>query len=89
MLRHQVAYNHVLADQVAQVRAALAEQDAGRRAGDVAPAVAAVQADLGLLARRVDDLATALERQGWTIEAAVPKLESHGYALDALAPMEV
>ncbi len=86
VLRHQVAYNHVLADQVAQVRAALAEQDAGRRAGDVAPAVAAVQADLALLARRVDDLATALERQGWTIEAAVPKLESHGYALDALAP---
>ncbi|MHB1781608.1 MAG: methyltransferase domain-containing protein [Acidimicrobiales bacterium] len=86
VLRHQVAYNHVLADQVAQVRATLAEQDADRRAGDLAPAVADVQADLGLLARRVDDLAAVLERQGWTIEAAVSKLDSHGYALDALAP---
>ncbi len=84
VLRHQVAYNHVLADQVAQVRATLAEQDADRRAGDLAPVVADVQADLGLLARRVDDLAAVLERQGWTIEAAVPKLDSHGYALDAL-----
>jgi hypothetical protein len=53
---------------------------AARADGDAAR----LDAALGTVAELQDavrDLRAALERQGWAIEAAVPKLEAHGYAL--------
>ena len=81
VLREQVAFNHTLRDDVRALGAALDEERVESLARDAGPALAALGAESGALAARVDDVAGRVERQGWAIEAAVPKLEAHGYAL--------
>ncbi len=81
VLREQVAFNHTLRDDVRALGAALDEERVESLARDAGPALAALGAESGALAARVDDVAGRVEHQGWAIEAAVPKLEAHGYAL--------
>lgn len=87
VLREQVTFNHLLADEVRALRVVLGEQQADSLARDAGPAVAELRSQLAVLAARVEDLAGRVEHQGWTIDAAVPKLDAQGYAVDALTPL--